>query len=219
MKKKIYGWHFVGATLRDGSPVPPDGEWLEYKGELKMCISGLHFSDTPAQALEHAPGAILCYVELENIVQCDNDKGVCSRRKIIARMDATEACQYTARMNALSVSHLWADSDDPGDVVLDWLLTGDESIRVSALESALESALDSARASDWAKARASASAWESARARALASDSVRESARESAIASAWAKARASASAWASAKASARARFNELIYECFEDVLP
>ncbi len=208
MKKKIYGWHFVGETLRDGSPIPPDGEWLEYKGEVRMCEIGLHFSDTPAQALEYAPGPILCYVELENIVQRDNDKGVCSRRKIIARMDATEACRYTARMNALSVSHLWADKDDPNDVVLDWLLTGDESARASARasawESARESAWESARESAWASARAST--WESAWA------SARASTWESARASAW------ESAWESARESARERFNDMIYECFEDLM-
>ena len=146
MKKKIYGWHFVGATLRDGSPVPPDGEWLEYKGELKMCISGLHFSDTPAQALEHAPGAILCYVELENIVQCDNDKGVCSRRKIIARMDATELLHYFARMQALSVIHLNEDLCN-SDAVCDYLMTGDESLRAAAWAAA------------WAAERKTQTAW------------------------------------------------------------
>ena len=41
--KKI-GWHFInGDKLRDGTTAPADGEWLEYKGELKMCASGLHF--------------------------------------------------------------------------------------------------------------------------------------------------------------------------------
>src|ERR1035441_5665244 len=35
--KKQYGWHFCGATLRDGAPIPPDGEWLEFEGPVKMC--------------------------------------------------------------------------------------------------------------------------------------------------------------------------------------
>ena len=30
--KSILAWHFVGAKLRNGDPVPPDGEWLEWKG-------------------------------------------------------------------------------------------------------------------------------------------------------------------------------------------
>ena len=140
--KKIYGWHFVNATLRDGSPIPKNGEWLEYTGKVKMCESGLHFSPTPAQALEYAPGATLCYVEIENVVEQDKNKGVCTRRKIIAKMDATEVLRYFARMQALSVSHLWADSDDPGDVVLDYLLTGDENARAAARAAAWAAALD-----------------------------------------------------------------------------
>jgi hypothetical protein len=27
MKDHVLAWHFVGATLRDGRPIPPDGEW------------------------------------------------------------------------------------------------------------------------------------------------------------------------------------------------
>ena len=50
--KKIYGWHFTASTLRDDSPIPEDDEWLEYKGAVKMCESGLHFSDTPFDALQ-----------------------------------------------------------------------------------------------------------------------------------------------------------------------
>ena len=154
MKKPIYGWHFVNATLRDGSPIPPDGEWLEYTGKVKMCESGLHFSPTPWQALEYAPGATLCYVELENIVDQDENKGVCSRRKIIAKMDATEALRYFARMQALSVSHLWAETDDPNDVVLDFLLTGENL--AAARAAARAAAWDAARAAAWAAARAAA---------------------------------------------------------------
>jgi hypothetical protein len=178
--KKIYGWHFVNATLRDGSPIPKNGEWLEYTGKVKMCESGLHFSPTPAQALEYAPGATLCYVEIENVVEQDKNKGVCTRRKIIAKMDATEVLRYFARMQALSVSHLWADSDDPGDVVLDYLLTGDENARAAAWAAA--------RAAAWAAALDAAwdAAWDAARDAALA--------------------------------AALDAFNELIYECFEDVL-
>ena len=35
-------YHFVGSTLRDGRPVPPDGEWLVHDGPVEMCASGLH---------------------------------------------------------------------------------------------------------------------------------------------------------------------------------
>ena len=44
-------YHFVGSTLRDGSPIPGDGEWLEHTGEVKICSSGLHASKHPFDAL------------------------------------------------------------------------------------------------------------------------------------------------------------------------
>ena len=39
---KIQAWHFTGAALRDGRPIPADGEVLHHDGPLVMCESGLH---------------------------------------------------------------------------------------------------------------------------------------------------------------------------------
>ena len=159
-----HAWHFVGKTLRDGSPIPPDGETLVYKGPLEMCQSGLHWSRNPFDALEYAPGATLCLVTPGGtIIEPPSDnKGLSSERTIIARMDATELCRYFARMCALSVSHLWNESDDPNNIVLEWLMTGDESLRAIAWASAWASAWaiawDSARAIAWDSARDSARA-------------------------------------------------------------
>ncbi len=189
MKKKQYGWQFVGSTLRDGSPIPPDDEWLQYDGAVKICKSGLHFSDTPFDALQYAPGGTLCYVEVADVVHTDADKSVCRRRKIIAKGDATEALRYFARTQALSVIHL---TEEPAEAVCDYLATGDEDLRAAA----------------WAAARAAA--WDAARAAAW--DAARDAARDAA----WDAARAAA--WDAALAAARDAFNELIYECFEDVL-
>jgi hypothetical protein len=58
-------WHFVGATLRDGRPIPADGEWLEHVGRIEICNTGLHASRRPAHALKYAPGATLCLVECD----------------------------------------------------------------------------------------------------------------------------------------------------------
>ena len=34
----IYAWHFTdGNKLRDGTPLPAVGEWLEYEGEVRIC--------------------------------------------------------------------------------------------------------------------------------------------------------------------------------------
>ena len=130
------GWHFVGETLRDGSPVPEDGVWLKYKGPIRMCESGLHGSKTPFDALNYAPGNTLCLVEYGGEVIYGTDKFVCSERKIIVRMDAEEMLRYLARMKALSVVHLW----DAPQIVLDYLMTGNENIRAAALDAARDAA-------------------------------------------------------------------------------
>ena len=83
----VMAWHFVGARLRDGRAVPPDGEWLEHEGPLVMCKRGLHASEHPSDALKYAPGPTLCRVECEGVElgTGDNaDKLVCRRRRIVA---------------------------------------------------------------------------------------------------------------------------------------
>jgi hypothetical protein len=142
----IRAWHFVGKALRDGRPVPADGEWLVHDGPLVLCGSGLHFSAHPFDALDYAPGETLCLVECDGDVTQVGDKGVCRRRRIVARMDATDLLRYFARMQALSVIHLWAA---PPDVVLDYLMTGDGSSRAAASAAASAAARDAT----WAAAR------------------------------------------------------------------
>jgi hypothetical protein len=203
----IRAWHFVGKTLRDGSPIPPDGEWLEFKGKLEMCATGLHASREPFDALQYAPSETLCLVECAGEVIEGDDKLVCSKRRIVARMDAAEMLRYFARMQAMSVVHLW----DAPEVVLDYLMTGDESVRAAARAAAWAAARDAA--GDAARAAAWAAAWAAARA----------AARGAAWAAAWDAARdaAWAAAWAAARDAARAaawdEFKALVYECFEGV--
>ena len=150
--KKSIGWHFInGDKLRDGTNAPEDGKWLEFRDKLEMCETGLHFSPLPHQALEYAPGATLCLVEYGGEVIMGDDKGVCSRRKIIARMDATELLRFYARMQAVKVLEYW--DTEPPEVVCDYLMTGDESIRAAAWAAARDAARDAAGAA------AGAAAW------------------------------------------------------------
>ena len=200
-------WHFVNKTLRDGSQIPSDGEWLHYTGNLVMCESGLHASKDPFDALQYAPGEMLCLVECDGHIIEGNDKLVCSQRKIVARMDATEMLRYFARMQALSVVHLW----DAPDVVLDYLMTGDESLRDAARAAAGAAAWDAARAA--ARDAAWAAAWDAARA--AARDAAWAAARDESLRdAAWDAARAAARA--AARDAARTDFNALVLECFED---
>jgi HEAT repeat protein len=131
----VIAYHFVADTLRDGRPVPADGEWLVHDGDLVMCESGLHASLHPYDALQYAPGPILCMVQCEDVTNGD-DKLVCRRRKIVRRIDATTLMRRFARESALSVIHLW----DAPDVVRRYLETGDESLRAAARAAAMAAA-------------------------------------------------------------------------------
>jgi hypothetical protein len=141
----IRAYHFVGDKLRDGRPVPPDGEWLTHDGEAVMCKSGLHASRDPFDALQYAPGPVLCLVDCDDVVDEGKDKLVCRRRRIVARFDATDLLRAFARQCALDVVHLW----DAPQVVVDYLRSGYESLRVAAWAAASDAARDAA----WAAAR------------------------------------------------------------------
>ena len=118
-------WHFVGKTLRDGSPVPPDGEKLIFTDEPILCEQGYHASDLPWDALRYAPGNILCRVECGGKIIKGSDKLVCTERTIIRRIDATKMLQYFARMKAVEDIHLYPNDND--DVVFDFLMTGENA--------------------------------------------------------------------------------------------
>lgn len=159
----VLAWHFVGDKLRNGDPVPPDGEWLEYRGQLSMCAAGLHASVHPFDALVYAPGSMLCRVECDGDIIHGDDKLVCSRRKIIARRNAAEGLRYFARMQVLSLAHFkkW----DCSDAVLDWIMTGDDSLRRAVWSSVRSDRMKIALrwASSWASPQeiARATVWES----------------------------------------------------------
>ena len=211
MTKRNIAWHFVGKTLRDGSPIPEDGEWLVHRGLIQLCQSGLHWSREPFDALQYARGSTLCLVEVGGTsIEPDYDnKGVSTKRKIIARMDATEMLRYFARMQALSVIHLW----DAPDVVLDYLMTGDEANAVYHSSSLMTTARYYV-AWDATRSLAMDSAWDAARN--AVRDAAKDAARSVARSDAWDDARNAA--WDAAWDAARDAFNELVSECFDDFL-
>ena len=147
-KQMKTAYHFVGETLRDGRPVPADGEWLEHDGKIIMCEAGLHASLHPFDALKYAPANILCLVEIEGDIQEQTDKVVCRRRRIIKRIDSTKLLQDYARWCALQVTHLWNAPED----VVQYLTLGDESLRAAARDAATAAAMAAAgdaRAAAW----------------------------------------------------------------------
>lgn len=146
MSLEFDGYHFVGDTLRDGRPVPADGETLIHDGPLVLCASGFHYSPDPFDALQYAPGDALCRIKAGGDVIHGDDKAVCTERTIVSRIDATEMLREFARKCALDVIHLW----DAPDVVRQYLETGDESLRDVARDAALrDAARGTARDAAW----------------------------------------------------------------------
>jgi hypothetical protein len=194
----MIAYHFVADKLRDGRAIPPDGEWLEHTGKIEMCRAGLHASLHVADALKYAPGATLCLVELGGEIQTGDDKLVASKRRIIARFDATEVLRKDARDSALSVIHLWGAPT----VVKQYLETGDESLRMEARQAAAAYAA-AAYAADAAYAAAAADA------AAYAADA--------AAYAAAAYAAADAAAYAAAAAAHRDRLQKAVTTKFAEV--
>ena len=129
-----------------------------------LCKSGLHASVRAIDALEYAPGPIIWRVELGGTINHENDKCAATKRTYVAGgVDATETLRAFARACALDVVHLW----DAPQVVKDYLVTGDESLRASAWAAA-----------SWAAARAAARGAAMASAWAAARDAARGAARD-----------------------------------------
>jgi hypothetical protein len=128
-EKRIKAWHFVGEDRRlrygDGRKVRA-GRVYSYTGERppELCKRGVHASERLLDALEYAPGAILCRVEVWGDVVRDGDKLVARHRKVLWTLDATRilhefACRYAARAltaakvtdkrcwNAITVKRAW----------------------------------------------------------------------------------------------------------------
>lgn len=121
------------------------GETHAVDCEPILCGQGLHASKEPFDALQYAKGKYLYKVELSGrIVEGDN-KVVATHRKYIKCIDAEDLLRYFARQQALSVVHLW----DAPDVVVEYLTSGGESLRVAAWVAAW----DAAWAAAWDAAR------------------------------------------------------------------
>jgi len=191
----VLAWHFTGKTLRDGRPIPPVGKWLEHKGPVVMCESGLHASRKVLDAATYAPGGTLHRVRCADVVQEESDKLLCRRRRILATIPEDRVNQLLrafARRVALSVIDKW----DAPAIVRRYLETGDETIRAAARAAAWDVARDAARAA--ARDAARAAAW--AAARAAARDAARAAARDAAR--------------AAARDAARAAYNRDLEETF-----
>ena len=194
MSEKLY-WHFLpddGKLANGDSRQVKVGEMLRIEGEPALCEHGFNASERIIDALQYAPGALLCRVRLGGKVIEEEDKVVAQERTVEWMIDVTRVLHEFAiwcakqalklvgepdprSLEALKVKRLWLDGE----------ATDDE---LKAAWAASDAASDVVRAAAWAAARAASdAAWA---ARAAASDA------------AWA---ASDAAWAASDAALAAR--------------
>ena len=188
-KQSILAWHFLpenGRLAYTNRPVKVGGA-NTVKPPIVPCQRGLHASVRAIDALEYAPGPVVCRVECSGeIVPHGGDKLACSRRKVLAMADATTllhefACwcaeQALARAQdpaprsvaAIAAKRAWLRGEI-GDRELAaareaaWAAAG-EAAREAAWEAAGEAAREAAWEAAGAAARAAAreTAWVAAR--------------------------------------------------------
>jgi len=139
-------WHF--AAIQDGKPVMRDGTMIEPGKRYEVpkaviCESGFHGSARAIDALQYAPGPWVSKRDIDEVIRGD-DK-VCGPACVHTEgFDATEILRKFARLCALDVIDLW----DSPEIVVRYLKTGDESIRIAARYAAMTAAIAAARAAE-----------------------------------------------------------------------
>ena len=89
-----HGWHFIRATKKLGygdNRLVRRGT-LVYRGDepIELCERGLHASRRALDAVNYAPGPIVCRVRLDGEIKEGDDKMVATRRTVLWLADATD---------------------------------------------------------------------------------------------------------------------------------
>lgn len=190
MVKKINGWHFVNdsRTLAHCGLGVEAGYVYTEDGPIDICRSGLHASRRIYDALNYAPGSILCKVQLWGDVQEQEDKLVSRNREVLAVRNVESELRMWA---------CWCVRHTPlGDGRTTWDLLTDERSR-NVLEVAEQFTLGKS------SHKQLYDAWAAARVAAWAARDAWAAAGDTAGAAAWAAAGAAAgaSAWDVARAA------------------
>ncbi len=203
--KPVECWHFIGADRRlqydMADLIVKPKSIARFSGTPKLCERGLHGSIRAIDALQYAPGPVICRVQIGGEVIHGSDKLVGTSRKCLWLADATNTLHEFACLCAEDALRV-AKVDD----VRCWHAI--ETKRKWLRGEATDGELAAARAAAWDAAwdAAWAAAWDAAwaAARAAAWDAARAAAWDAAWAAAWAAALAAAlaAAWAAARDAA-----------------
>jgi hypothetical protein len=147
-------WFSSGYTLpyRDGRPIEI-GTTHTVEGEVIPCKNGLHGSKRLLDAVGYAPGPIVWRVKQHGEIVTQGDKQASSKRTYLAGgVDISPVLREFARSCALDVIDQW----DAPDVVVQYLETGDETLRDAAQSAAWYAAWSVAESAAWYAARSAA---------------------------------------------------------------
>jgi len=192
MSDKMY-WHFLpddGILANGDGRKVVVGETLRIEGEPVLCDHGFHASERIIDALQYAPGALVCRVKLGGKITEGDDKVAAQERTVVWMYDATRVLHEFTLWCAEEALKL-IDKPDPRSVealrvkrlLLDGNATDDE------LAPAIDAARDAARAARDAALAAGAAAIDAAidaaRAAGAAAWAARAAARDAAWDAAW----------------------------------
>jgi hypothetical protein len=244
MMPEVLGWHFLYSDRRlqfEPRTLVTEGLTLEVEPPIELCNRGLHASKRAIDALQYAPGPILCRVRCEGEVIEDRDKLVCTKRTCLVMVDAIntlhefacvvaekallrereKGCEPDARAwEAIRVKRAWLKGDATDDQLAaagaaagaaDW-----HAARDAAGAAAKAAAWHAAGAADWHAARDAAGA----AAKAAAWHAARDAAKAAAWHAAWYAAQAAArnAARDAARAAAGDEQNVILESMFESLL-
>jgi len=202
MSDKILAWHFLpndgktrdyteyNASAHKPCKVKPGSVmvWAKRK-PLNLCEGGLHASVNILDALNYAPGHIVCRVECSGEVVHGDDKLVCRRRRVLWMVDAKKtlhefACWCADRVlereksagrepdkrlfDAVRVKRLWVAGMATDKELAAARDAARDAARAATRGAAGYAALDSAVVAAWVAARAAAkdaagfAAWDAA---------------------------------------------------------
>ena len=164
----MLGWHFLREDRR--LQYPPHtlvevGQTLTVEPPLKLCTCGLHLSERAIDALNYAPGPIVCRVEGSGEILVGDDKAAATKRTVLWMVDATNtlhefAC-WCAEQALLREREAGREPDPRSWAAIE---TKRRWLRGEATDKELAAARDAAWAAARAAARAAAwyAAWASA---------------------------------------------------------
>jgi hypothetical protein len=154
----LEGYKFVTNDLKSkkGDCQWVINEWKHHDGELALCESGLHASETPLQSLQYVYGDRWFMVVAKGVIKKDGDKFVCSDMKLVKEIPVSAVLVPFAIACAKRCLANWEKQYPEDKRVNDAILAAEKCFRDPSPEN-IEAAWSAASA-EWSAASAARSA-------------------------------------------------------------